>query len=78
MTRQCLAGPRWLSSPTRPGQTDPTVSYLARGAGATLFFAPDEVVLALPDPGAALESPTEPGLAGAVVRLRRRPAPTTT
>ena len=38
-------------------------------------------MLALPDPGAALESPTEPGLAGAVVRLRfegANPAPEVT
>ena len=53
------------------GQTDAQVRFLGRGRGGTLFFTPDEAVLAMAD--------TRPGVGRAVVRLQAigaRPAPT--
>lgn len=41
-----------LSFVSNTGQTDQQVRFLTRSSGGTVFFTPNEVVLALPSPGA--------------------------
>src|SRR5688572_15047622 len=52
------------------GQTDPSVRYLARGNGYTLFLTADEAVLALKPSGGATAKLNERGTDAAIVRAR--------
>jgi uncharacterized repeat protein (TIGR01451 family) len=64
-----------LSFVPNQGQTDPSVRFQAHGAGGTLFFTPNEVVLSLPIDSVASATNDQPG---SVLRLHfesANPAP---
>jgi len=64
-----------LSFEINQGQTDPTVKFLSRGSGYSLFLTGNEAVLALKKPMTNSQSPMAEGVAEGFPRPRRDGAP---